>query len=125
MPAAARRVMVEGLYRLHQADGWEMLSPCFDERWYLDSRWRSRWSGSRGATGGPGGRRAEAEDRIATHDRLNAELVLSGSSYRLFEPGYDSCQRYANFLSTGKTPGGNAYTLTRLHPRKPDRLQNM
>jgi len=49
----------------------------------------------------------------------------SGSSRQLFEPGYDGRQRYVNLLSTSKTAGGNAYTLTRLHPRKPYRLQNM
>ncbi len=74
--AAARLVLVEGLYLLHAADGWEALRPLWDERWYLDTplevaltrladRHRTAW----GLT------RAEAERRIAANDRLNAEIV--------------------------------------------------
>jgi len=71
-----RLVLVEGLYLLHPADGWEALAPLWDERWYLDTplevamtrltdRHRVAW----GLT------RAEAEQRIAANDRLNAEIV--------------------------------------------------
>jgi pantothenate kinase len=34
---ATRVVLVEGLYLLHEADGWEEVGRCFDERWYLDT----------------------------------------------------------------------------------------
>jgi len=71
-----RLVLVEGLYLLHPADGWEALGTLWDERWYLDTplevamtrltdRHRTAW----GLT------RAEAEQRIAANDRLNAEIV--------------------------------------------------
>lgn len=74
--AATRLVLVEGLYLLHAADGWEALGPLWDERWYLDTplevalerltdRHRAAW----GLT------RAEAERRIDANDRLNAEIV--------------------------------------------------
>lgn len=71
-----RLVLVEGLYLLHPAEGWEALRPLWDERWYLNTpldvaltrladRHRTAW----GLT------RAEAEQRIAANDRLNAEIV--------------------------------------------------
>ncbi len=77
IPASTRLVIVEGLYLLHQANGWRAVSRCFDERWYLDTplevalerlahRHMQAWGMSR----------AEAEHRITTNDRPNAELVL-------------------------------------------------
>ncbi len=76
MPASARLVIVEGLYLLHRADGWEDISQRFDERWYLDTpleialeRLALRHMQAWGIT------REAAEHRIATSDRLNAELV--------------------------------------------------
>lgn len=76
VPAATRLVLVEGLYLLHTGDGWEAVANLFDERWYLDtplplalqrlaSRHQRVWGISQ----------AEAEARIATNDRLNAEIV--------------------------------------------------
>ena len=82
VPASARLVIVEGLYLLHQADGWEMISPLFDERWYLDiplqtamERLALRHMQAWGIT------RAAAEHRIATSDRLNAELVRDSARF--------------------------------------------
>lgn len=80
--ASARLVLVEGLYLLHQADGWDAISRRFDERWYLDTalpialerlalRHMHAWNMSR----------AEAEQRIATNDRLNAEIVRASAQY--------------------------------------------
>jgi len=37
VPVSTRLVIVEGLYLLHRADGWESISQCFDECWYLDT----------------------------------------------------------------------------------------
>lgn len=74
--AASRLVLVEGLYLLHSADGWDELSPLWDERWYLDTslevaleRLTERHQAAWGLT------RAEAEQRVAANDRLNAEIV--------------------------------------------------
>ncbi len=71
-----RLVLVEGLYLLHAADGWEALGPLWDERWYLDTplevaleRLADRHMRAWGLT------RAEAERRIGANDRLNAEIV--------------------------------------------------
>ncbi len=71
-----RLVLVEGLYLLHQADGWDCVGRQWDERWYLDTpinvaltrlaeRHRDVWGLTREA----------AERRIAANDRLNAEIV--------------------------------------------------
>lgn len=76
VPPETRLILVEGLYLLHQQDGWAEVSRCFDERWYLDTpletalawlaqRHMRAWDISLAA----------AEHRIATNDRLNAELV--------------------------------------------------
>ncbi|MBC8076536.1 MAG: hypothetical protein H7Y32_10715 [Chloroflexales bacterium] len=77
VPPAARVVLVEGLYLLHDAAGWQPISQLFDERWYLDTpldlaleRLAQRHMRAWGYT------RSEAEGRIAASDRLNAELVL-------------------------------------------------
>ncbi len=77
VPAATRLILVEGIYLLHRGDGWEGIGDCFDERWYLDTppdvaaaqltrRHMEAW----------GMTREEAEARIASNDRLNAEIVL-------------------------------------------------
>jgi len=82
VPASTRLVMVEGLYLLHRADGWETISACFDERWYLDTpltialerlalRHMQAWGITRDA----------ADHRIATSDRLNAELVRETAQF--------------------------------------------
>lgn len=82
VPASTRLVLVEGLYLLHRADGWEAISALFDERWYLDTplelalerlalRHMRAW----------GMARSEAEQRIASSDRLNAELVLGSARF--------------------------------------------
>jgi pantothenate kinase len=82
VPAGARLVIVEGLYLLHRADGWETISACFDERWYLDTpleialeRLALRHMQAWGIT------RAAAEHRIAASDRLNAELVQNTARF--------------------------------------------
>lgn len=77
VPAGARLILVEGLYLLHQDDGWAEVAACFDERWFLDTpvetslerlaqRHMQVWDWTR----------EQAEHRIATNDRLNAETVL-------------------------------------------------
>lgn len=79
VPAGARLILVEGLYLLHQDDGWAEVAACFDERWFLDTpvetalerlaqRHMQVWDWTR----------EQAEHRIATNDRLNAETVLKG-----------------------------------------------
>ena len=82
VPAATRLVIVEGLYLLHRADGWETISACFDERWYLDiplelalERLARRHMQAWGIT------RDAAEYRIATSDRLNAELIQNTARF--------------------------------------------
>jgi pantothenate kinase len=82
VPASARLVIVEGLYLLHQADGWGAISQLFDERWYLDTpletameRLALRHMRAWGMT------RDEAEHRIATSDGLNAELVRDSARF--------------------------------------------
>ncbi len=74
--AATRLVLVEGIYLLHRADGWEGVGALFDERWYLDTpldiaieRLTGRHMAAWGMT------REEAAARIASNDRLNAEIV--------------------------------------------------
>lgn len=77
VPAAVRLVLVEGLYLLHEADGWRAVGQSFDERWYLDvpleiamERLAARHMAAWGLS------RADAESRIAANDRLNAGTVL-------------------------------------------------
>lgn len=77
VPAAVRLVLVEGLYLLHEADGWGAVGQSFDERWYLDvpleiamERLAARHMAAWGLS------RADAESRIAANDRLNAGTVL-------------------------------------------------
>ncbi|MBM4412979.1 MAG: hypothetical protein FJ040_05975 [Chloroflexi bacterium] len=73
---AVKMVIVEGLYLLHDHDGWQEALPVFDEVWYLNTpfdvaierltqRHMRAWNFSR----------AQAEHRIAQSDGLNAELV--------------------------------------------------
>jgi len=82
VPASTRLVIVEGLYLLHRADGWDAISQLFDERWYVDTRLEialarlalrhmQAWGVTRDA----------AEQRIATNDRLNAELVRDSARF--------------------------------------------
>lgn len=75
-----RVVLVEGLYLLHQSDGWN-LDGLLDECWYLDvdmetamerllARHSASWSLSRG----------QALAKVAGNDRQNAQLVEAGQS---------------------------------------------
>ncbi len=82
VPASTRLVLVEGLYLLHQADGWEAVSRLFDERWYLDTametameRLTVRHMKAWGMT------RDQAERRVAANDRLNAEIVQNSAQF--------------------------------------------
>jgi pantothenate kinase len=82
VPASSRLVIIEGLYLLHRADEWETISGCFDERWYLDTplkialeRLARRHMQAWGIT------RDGADHRIATSDRLNAELVRDTAQF--------------------------------------------
>jgi len=74
-----RVVLVEGLYLLHQADGWN-LDGLLDECWYLDvdletamerliARHMSSWAMGRD----------QALAKVAANDRLNAQTVAQGS----------------------------------------------
>jgi pantothenate kinase len=82
VPTSTRLIIVEGLYLLHRGDGWETVSACFDERWYLNTpleialerlalRHMQAWGITRDA----------ADHRIATSDRLNAELVQNSARF--------------------------------------------
>ncbi len=82
VPQSVRLILVEGLYLLHRSDGWEPVSGRFDERWFLDipvelamQRLVGRHMDAWGFT------RAAAEDRIASNDRPNAEIVLQDRVY--------------------------------------------
>ena len=72
---AVRLVIVEGLYLLHEGDGWHVAQQ-FDECWYLDVRMKlamqrlvARHMRANGNT------REQAECRLAVNDRLNADIV--------------------------------------------------
>ncbi len=82
VPASTHLVLVEGLYLLHQADGWAAISQLFDERWYLDTpleialeRLALRHMQAWGIT------REQAEHRIATSDGHNAKLVSESARF--------------------------------------------
>ena len=77
VPGAARVLLVEGLYLLHQDHGWQ-LDGLLDECWYLDvdldtamERLVARHQASWALT------RAQAEARLARNDRENAGIVLT------------------------------------------------
>ncbi len=73
---AARLVLVEGLYLLCTDDGWQAVQEVFDERWYLDTPFKlamDRLARRHMAVWGMS--REAAEARIASNDRLNAEIV--------------------------------------------------
>lgn len=77
VPAAARLILLEGLYLLHQADGWH-LQGLLDECWYLDTppalageRLLRRHMASWGMD------EAQARVRIAANDQRNARIVRS------------------------------------------------
>jgi pantothenate kinase len=71
-------IIVEGLYLLHQQDGWQNAQNLFDEHWFLDipmnvsiqrlaQRHMKAWDFSH----------EQAMDRIHQSDGLNAELVAT------------------------------------------------
>ncbi|MBD5772239.1 AAA family ATPase [Marinomonas colpomeniae] len=71
-------VLIEGLYLLHQQDGWQDAAALFDEHWFLDTpintsferlaqRHMKAWGFSH----------EQAMERINQSDGFNAELVLS------------------------------------------------
>lgn len=77
----ARLVLVEGLYLLHQDDGWDVVARQFDEVWYLDTpleialerlcqRHMNAWQITR----------EQAERRIRSNDQLNAQIVTKNRS---------------------------------------------
>lgn len=74
----AKVVLVEGLYLLHQQDGWQEAAALFDEHWFLDTpvdisieRLAQRHMKAWGFT------HEQAMERINRSDSLNAKLVLS------------------------------------------------
>ena len=80
IPAATRIVIVEGLYLLHVDDGWEQVRDQLDACWYLDTplpvamdRLAQRHMQAWGFT------RQQADERIATNDGLNAQLVADSA----------------------------------------------
>ena len=81
IPAATRIVIVEGLYLLHDDDGWEQVRGQLDACWYLDTplpvamdRLAQRHMQAWGFT------RQQADERIATNDGLNAQLVADSAA---------------------------------------------
>ena len=73
---ASRIILVEGIWVLHDADGFENMSRFFDERWFLDTppdlaferltlRHQQSWGLSR----------EQAQTRIRANDALNADIV--------------------------------------------------
>ena len=81
VPMATKLVIVEGLYLLHDADGWEHVRGQLDECWYLDTplpvamdRLAQRHMQAWGFT------RQQADARIATNDGLNAQLVADSAA---------------------------------------------
>jgi pantothenate kinase len=75
IPPSVRVVLLEGLYLLHTADGWEGLQGLLDATWWLGTepevssarllaRHQQAWGISR----------EEASQRIARNDALNAQL---------------------------------------------------
>ncbi|AWY00023.1 hypothetical protein A8139_08455 [Marinomonas primoryensis] len=71
-------VLVEGLYLLHQQDGWQASQSLFNEHWFLDipldiaiERLAQRHMNAWGLS------HEQAMDRINQSDGLNAELVAS------------------------------------------------
>ncbi len=76
VPPDAKLVLVEGLYLLCRANGWQGVREAFDERWYLDTPLdlaMDRLSRRHQAAWGLSPEAAKA--RIAASDRLNAEIV--------------------------------------------------
>ncbi|HLJ54220.1 MAG TPA: hypothetical protein VKT77_04220 [Chthonomonadaceae bacterium] len=76
VPSEARIVLVEGIYLLHDGDGWQGIPDQFDERWYLDTpletsmaRVAARHVAKMGLSPEAAAARANA------NDRLNAEVV--------------------------------------------------
>ncbi len=71
---AARVVIVEGNYLLHDDGGWEAVRPLLDACWFLDvpeaeleRRLLERWAGQ-----------AEGARKVAENDLPNARLVVEG-----------------------------------------------
>lgn len=82
VPPTARLILVEGIYLLHRADGWESVSRVFDERWYLDTpldvameRLTQRHQRAWGMTW------AAAQQRVAANDRINADVILQTRAF--------------------------------------------
>lgn len=80
VPPAARMLLLEGLYLLHDDHGWD-LRGAMDACWFLDvpmalamERLAARHQAAWGLT------REQALARIARNDALNAEIVLRGRS---------------------------------------------
>lgn len=80
VPSAVRLVLLEGLYLLHDTDGWDLRSG-MDACWFLDvpmglalERLAARHQAAWGIT------RDEAMARIARNDRFNAETVWRSRS---------------------------------------------
>ena len=76
VPAAARLVILEGIYVLHPLDGFDALRPALDEAWFLDTpreeahaRLAARHQAAWGVSA------EEAERIIAVNDGLNALVV--------------------------------------------------
>ena len=81
VPMATKLVIVEGLYLLHDDDGWEQVRGQLDECWYLDTplpvamdRLAQRHMQAWGFT------RQQADARIATNDGLHAQLVADSAA---------------------------------------------
>ena len=92
VPPGVRLVIVEGLYLLHHGHGWHEgpdWDDLFDRVWYLNvamklamQRLLARHMASNGNS------RAQAQQRLADNDRLNADIVLQsrGRAQALVSP---------------------------------------
>ena len=82
VPPQLQLVIVEGLYLLHDQDGWSGAKALLDEGWYLDTpldvamdRLARRHMQAWGFT------RAQAQHRIDSSDGLNAVLVAASARH--------------------------------------------
>ena len=82
VPPQARLIIVEGLYLLHEGDGWGVAKSLFDECWYLNTpmevameRLVRRHMQAWGFT------RAQAQHRIDSSDGHNATLVAASATH--------------------------------------------
>jgi pantothenate kinase len=78
-------LLVEGLYLLYREHGWDKVSGQFDESWFLNTPMEVSMDRLVRRHMATSGQSIEiAENRIASNDRLNAEIVARTRSYSNF-----------------------------------------